>query len=263
MNRQGIVKVMAMLCVLPVICGGSRLEVKSLGGKIIFVSGKVEVLAAGTEDWTPAYKKTKLETDDKVRTGEKSFAEIVLLGDSILRLAPKTELTLSGEKKQGDFVAKVKVKFGRLWSNLANLTKKRSRMEVETQAAIIGVRGTVFNTDVRGKTTVSVYQGKVEVYNPLAVDETPIEGAFQAPSEVSGPGEIAPAFSEVSKEQWAVLLAENQRLVIADDGTQQQSDIDPEDDASDEWVSWNQERDGELGEAREAYIDKREAAEPE
>jgi len=263
MNRQGFVKLLLMFCVLPMVCGGTRLEVKSLGGKIIFVSGIVDVLASGDKEWIPAYKKTKLEADDKVRTGEKSFAEIVLLGDSILRLAPGTELTLSGEKQGGDFVASVKVKFGRLWSNLANLTKKRSRMEVETQAAIIGVRGTVFNTDVRKATTVSVYQGKVEVYNPLAVDETPIEGAFQAPSEVTGPGEIAPAFSEVSKEQWAVLLAENQRLVIGDDGTQQQSDIDPEADASDEWVSWNQERDSEMGDEREAYIDQRQAAEPE
>ncbi len=259
MNKKKLSGIVAMLCVMPMLCGGTRLEVKSLGGKIIFISGTVEVLPKGDEKWKPAYKKTSLEAEDKVRTGAGSFAEIVLLGDSILRLAPKTELTLTGEKKKGGFVANIKVKFGRLWSNLASLTKKRSRMNVETSSAIIGVRGTVFNTDVRKNTTVSVYRGKVEVYNPLQKDESPIEGAFQAPREVSGPGEIAPSFKEVTKEQWAVLLAENQRLVISSDGSHEQSDIDPDEEADDEWVSWNQERDNELGDERAEYIKKRQA----
>ncbi len=253
----------ALLLLSLLLCAGTKLEVKSLGGKIIFISGVVEVLPAGSEKWQPAYKKTALVAEDKVRTGKDSYAEVVLLGDSILRLAPETELTLRGEKKDGQFVASVKLKFGRLWSNLASLTRKRSRMEVSTSAAIIGVRGTIFDTNVRKGTTVSVYKGEVEVYNPLKVDETPIEGAFVAPREVRGPGEVAPAFKEVSMEKWTVLLGQNQRLSISEDGSQERSDIDLEEDAEDEWVKWNQDRDGEMGEDRAGYIEHRQAEEAE
>ncbi len=128
--------------------------------EITIVAGGAEVVRADTRRTEPAARDMELYVGDTVRTRYDGKVEILFDQGTLLRLGENTEVRLQQtEDQNGVFVA-----IGRLWARIKKLFG-RSKFEVETPAAVAGVRGTTLRVDVRadGESTVAVDEGEAEV----------------------------------------------------------------------------------------------------
>ncbi|MDI3280621.1 MAG: FecR family protein [Bacillota bacterium] len=109
---------------------------------------------------------------DRIRTGRDSQLELSFPDRSKVLVGPQTDLTI-----QDLTPAKVRLQLslGRLWLFVRPIAVPCARFEVETPAAVIGVRGTVFSVSVQpeGTTRVSVASGQVEVQSLAQVVAVP------------------------------------------------------------------------------------------
>ena len=228
------------------------LEVKGTTARLIYIKGKVEILPAGGKAWVSASNRRQVAGGEHVRTKERSLAEVLLENGSVLRMAPSTELIIKEAGVGEKLVTSVRLSVGQFWSNVSRLTRRGSKFEVETESATIGVRGTVFNTgvDEDEDMRVQVYEGRVEVWNPIQeVDPNASNEAIEAP------GEVSPGFKEISREAWTIMLDVNQELQVDKSGEHKQATIDPKEEAAqDSWVKFNQDRDRLLAKSKDDYL---------
>ena len=142
-------------------------------GKIIGLSGRVFVKKSDS-----GFKKLKLNdylyNGDVLKTSHNSRAKVIFVDDSIVSVAPKSQLKIekyefNKEKRERDSV--LNLLGGKVKLLVAKLTKKRN-FKVKTATATVGVRGTEFivSTQNINESEVLVLSGSVEVMNPL--DET-------------------------------------------------------------------------------------------
>lgn len=245
---------LALACVAaPALIDAASLQIKGNSARLIYISGKVEVQRDGTRTWRSAYRNRHLGGGDKVRTQSRALAEIALPGGSILRVAPFTEVQLKPPTLGEEVVTTVKVSFGRFWSNIRRLTQRGRKFSVETDSAVIGVRGTIFNTVVDSKkgVNVQVYRGEVEVWNPFPEDDPDADK-----SVIESPTEMAPSFREVTREQWTVKVGQNQQIRVEPNGDFEEEELDPEAEAAAQsWIRFNRNRDELLANSRQKYFE--------
>ena len=124
--------------------------------------------------------------------------------------------------------------------------KKRTNLRVETPTAIAGIRGTAYDMKVaKDKSTyVRVFEGQVEIYNPLQkMEASGIERKLEKPHKVQGPYEVE-APHPVSQEEWTqIVLRQYQEVLITAKGIGKARDFDYRQEKETEWVKWNEERD--------------------
>ncbi len=212
-------------------------------GKITFYVGTVEV-KAGNGDWLTADSLNYvIRQNMKIRTTSDSKAEITLSNNTIVRLDEKTEVDMKNcfpaeEKKS----SKIVLTLGNLWANMTRLTQTRSNFETESPTAVAAVRGTIYNMSYNESdttSTVAVHEGKVDVVPAKKKSkESGVPQGWGAPKEV-GPPKV------VSLDEWITILA-NQKVTIGWSGWYERADFDPEEEAKDEWVKFNLDRDAEL-----------------
>jgi hypothetical protein len=120
-------------------------------GHIVALEGQVQVLPGGQEAAAvTAILNTAVSMGDVVATGPVSKAKVLFVDDTVLNLGPKTSVRLDekvydpGEKER---VSKVRV----LWGTIRAIVHKGlgggKEFEVETDTAVIGVKGTHFIVD--------------------------------------------------------------------------------------------------------------------
>lgn len=224
-------------------------EGRPVAGKVSYADG--DVFRAEKEEGP--FRKLKLDADlfegDYLKTDEGARLEARLTDRSILRLAPGSRMQLKqahfSHEENGEKKVTAQLLVGRLWAKVTSLFGN-SEFQVSTPNAVAGVRGTVFAVD-RGadkSTTVKVFSGKVLVSNkPTFYQEgTKKFDGSQKPGErkqVAGP-------QEVTKKQWEESMAGAlQQIRVADGGAMgTTAPIAQEDSAKDEWIAWNQQRDG-------------------
>lgn len=240
-------------------------KVITVSAKITVIYGKAKVLRAGKNRWINAYRKMKLFPGDKIRTGKKTKIEIRFIDGSIIRLADNSEMEISRlerDEKNKQNNTGLRAKVGNFWTRIKQVAGYKNNFEVTTPTAVAGVRGTVYRMEIKEDTTtmVRVYKGKVEVRTWLEIYEDMVkprgekeekieeepkkEGRYEieGPVEVEGP-------TEVSLEEWIRIVKSMQQIVIAPDKMPEDpKGFDAEEDAKDEWVKWNKERD--------AYLEK-------
>jgi hypothetical protein len=207
-------------------------------GTVSYLVGTATRTAGGKSE--ELKKGSTVFQDDVIETGDKARLELKLNDKSVIRLAPKSKTQLKAASFEGGpdnrkFSASLAL--GNVWAKVTSAVGGDAKFEVETENAVAGVRGTTFRVDARAdKTTlVKVYAGSVAV-GPSA----PIYSLGHKKAErklVSGP-------QQVSREQWEKLVGRMMQIVVGADGRPTEpTAFDEKEDAKDEWVAWNTERD--------------------
>src|SRR5262249_5341259 len=119
---------------------------QSEAGSVAAVVGTLEVKRAGA--WQPAGIGVPVFAGDRVRTGPSDAAKIVLADDSVLDIAPDSEMsldTLIVDEPAHRFQAMLHLVRGKIRAWVSEYYRQpRARFELETPTAVAGVRGTEF-----------------------------------------------------------------------------------------------------------------------
>ncbi len=149
---------------------------------LVFQNGEVavgEAAPGGEMAWRPAVSGMTVLPGMRIRTSD-GYADLLLPGRSLIRIAPHTELVLTraeivaagqtpGEAQPqaqgGRAVTRLFLSIGRIWVHVIRQFNYLVDFEVQTPSAVAGVRGTIFSVMVAadGSTVVSVQNGKVAV----------------------------------------------------------------------------------------------------
>lgn len=230
----------------------SQVSLAAEFGKITLPLGKVEVLIAGSEDWSRAMPRQALNVNDQIRTAAKSRCEITLTGGGKVRIGENSDLVLTEANVKPmvkNFNATLKK--GNAWVSAKAAFGEKKNVSIRTPTAVAAIRGTVYRTEAgEDESSVLVYEGKVDVNQPSIVEQEQQETKpgdkpkfklgpvqeIQAPTEVPGP-------YEVSLEDW-ITLVEGMQINVRKDGKYNMFKFDQTVDAEDEFVQWNKELDG-------------------
>lgn len=215
------------------------------------LDGTAQAFTKGVAAGTPLKKGDALKKDQEVRVGEKSRIEIRFPDGTAMRFSENSRVNLNDvfyNKQSGSKSVKVGLSVGKLWANVRKLTTSDSNVEVRTSNAVAGVRGTVYRVNVAEdkSAVVKVYDGSVYVANPPRDAATP-SGAVQQPVQVPGPHQVPPPYHEITMDEWHVIVKSFQQVTISPQGVASEpQDFNAQEDAADDWVKWNQERDKDL-----------------
>lgn len=203
----------------------SREDIKSINaerqdvarGRIVEVTGDVEVLARGETEWKPAEKGMSLDEGYSIRSGPDSKAVAVFAEKIIMAIEAESEVDLEKLQKsrRHGINFKMDLNKGQIWNDVGKLKTKRSKFYVETPQAVTGVRGTVFTVEISpdNTTKVGVIKGSVAV-RTRGMARTPTNIGENTMTEVAEG--VAPAQpTEISSEyvaQWDVYKSKFQRI---------------------------------------------------
>jgi hypothetical protein len=117
-------------------------------GRFTQVEGQVELLKAGQSPAVPAAAQTGVEEKDVIKTGDESRAQLRFLDDTILTIAPLSQVTIESylydaqqKKRQSSF----EVAQGLVHAVVTKIfQEKEPDFFIKTQTAVMGVRGTEF-----------------------------------------------------------------------------------------------------------------------
>lgn len=229
-------------------------QVRANKGVITYLGGQVQVKRAGETQWTSACPNMILLENDQIKVLSQSRAELILDNQSVMRLSENTLLTihkLEEEKATQKETARMDISTGKLWVRMAKLFNPASRYDVKTPTAIAGVQGTVYQVKVAGdqSTTIQVFQGAVNIYNPFpkATPSGPGKAmGLEEPHEVAGPQQV-PGPTTVSREEWTqIVVRQFQQITVTGRGIPHPAPFDPNNERQTEWVQWNEERDADF-----------------
>lgn len=135
-------------------------------GKIINMEGDVDITSLSTGTNYIAANETKIRRDYKIRTGKRSFAEILLNDGTRIIMKDVTVINIMNLKLgENDPPAKVRVLTGKVRIIMKNGFNSRA-MIIKTPTAVIGTRRADIGFIVSNKETKVVsFSGEVEVAN--------------------------------------------------------------------------------------------------
>lgn len=186
-------------------------------------------------DWHNLKKGQVLLPLNEVKTMPQTRLTILLADGSEVRVAPNSHLRINAQTNiqasQYDF----QLMLGRVWAKFRKNVKLRAKLILRTAQAKINVRGTSYEASANGQETqVRVFTGSVAVGENKAVDT-----AFGEPQEIAPP-------SEVSREEWQVIVAAFYTITIR----QNQEPSTPQrftmNEVKSDWIDWNLDRDQKL-----------------
>jgi len=226
-------------------------------GLVCYREGLLARRPGRLSDWLDAPLRSRVEEDDRVRTGEQGRAEIQFKTRNILRLAPATTLHLARlveEEREAAIAVDLELEEGGLWAELDNLDED-DEFTVRSRVMGAAITGTSFTLDVDAsqETVLTVHRGEVRV----AADAASLRGAKPAigvdslatllrppppprpgaPVPVPGPVPVAGP-REVSLQEWLVIVRDMQEIRIGADGRVRGAGrVSSPGDS--EWVRWN------------------------
>jgi hypothetical protein len=135
---------------------------------IDLMAGEVRVSFDEGKTWLPAEEGMQLSEGALIRTGDGAYCDLVLPGRGIFRVSFNTVLSI---KSLTEKVQTLTVSRGQLFVNITERLRDDEDFRVETETAVLAVRGTVFNIDFDGETTrASVKNGSVRVVENVLSD---------------------------------------------------------------------------------------------
>jgi len=140
-------------------------------GEIVYLEGDVTVSRKG--EILPFYEVDMglpLEEEDIIRTGRNGYIEIDMTypsAGSTLKVKPDTVFYFESRENGGSSSTRVNLIGGSLGLKVNKLTRNES-MNVETQSAVMGIRGTEFyvNKAPTGELLITCREGKVSCATP-------------------------------------------------------------------------------------------------
>ncbi len=228
------------------------MQVRANKGVVTYLDGQVQLKKSGDPHWSTARPNHILCEKDQLKVLAQSRAELILDNQSVMRLSENTLLTLrklEEETTSQKETIRMDLSLGKLWARAARLFNPRSRLEVRTPTAIAGVQGTTYQVSVidERSTTIQVFEGAVNVYNPFPATRVPPATGWpiplREPQEVRGPQEV-PGPTAVSREEWTqIVLRQFQQITVTDRDISRPTSFDINKERQSEWLRWNEERD--------------------
>ena len=124
------------------------------------ISGKVEIKAPGSSNWTPARQGQSVARTAVVSTGFKSTV-VIALGNSLLSVQPLTRLTVEEiQETAGNERVNINLQTGRIRADVKPPAGGKTEFTVKSPSATASVRGTSFEFD---GLTLRVDEGRVHV----------------------------------------------------------------------------------------------------
>lgn len=144
---------------------------EALKGEIIYLEGEVNISRRG--EFLPAHDVdmgTQVEDEDMVRTGADGYAEIELAypdQGTLLKIQPDTAFYFEKREDRAESVVNLTLLNGTLGLKVNKLASNQS-MNVETQSAVMGIRGTLFdvNKSATGEILITCEEGRVSCSTP-------------------------------------------------------------------------------------------------
>jgi phage tail protein X len=232
----------------------SDTQVRAQKGVITYLEGHVQVRKSREAQWIPGQANMILGEDDQIKVLSRSRAELILDNQSVLRLSENTLLTihkLEKEENTGKENTRMGISLGRVWVKVRKFFNPASRTDMETPTVIAGVQGTIYQLSVAPdqSTTIQVYEGAVNVYNPFPKALPSAPGApvqVEKPREIAGPQEVKGP-TAVSREEWTqIILHQFQEITVTGREVPQPRPFQPGIERQNEWTRWNEERDADF-----------------
>jgi hypothetical protein len=157
MKKAVIILIFFFMCCCPAFAG------KKLG-KLIQIVGDVDITSLTTGKKMIPEIGDYVESDHKIRTGNKSYVEILLNEGTTLMMKEISVLNIAMVKmREADPPSRIRLLTGKLRIILKSVYDETS-MVVKTHTAIAGVRGTDFGIiAAQNETKIVVFEGRVEV----------------------------------------------------------------------------------------------------
>jgi len=133
--------------------------------ELITFRGTAEVRINFNTNWQPARLKHPLPALSSVRTGDLSWASLLFIDQTQIKLSANTMFTIKrASQKKGREKTILEIRKGKAWMRSKTLPKG---LTVQTPAINAGIHGTdwVIEVDSEGKTTLSVLSGEVVFAN--------------------------------------------------------------------------------------------------
>jgi len=215
-------------------------------GVVTYADGQVKRKPVEVENWENAPVNTNILSGDKVRTYQKSRAELDLAQLDIIRLAPRTSIDivrLYQETKEQKVKTEIKLEQGELWASVHEV-EVDTEFDITAPITAAAITGTVLRLKVEEDSTtqLKVYKGEVRITN--APEREDLKPRSLVPHEVPGPHPI-PGPHEVSLEEWIYIVQSMQQITVDSKGkVVSMGKFSKQDkDEKDSWVRWNQRRD--------------------
>ncbi len=213
--------------------------------RVTFVQGEVRRQTEAEGPWSALPLGTFVQAGERIMTMKGARLELQLPDKSIIRFDEESDIRLA-KAEYNPAESKRDVHFtlmlGKTWANIQEVFGSSNGVQVETDNAIVGVRGTIFRMNVAADRSamVRVYRGRVEVSKPHRVPAPGEEGSqiqrVPGPTRVPGP-------HRVTMEEWVRIVEAMQQITVSPDGIPSTTrPFTMEEDLND-WVQWNLERD--------------------
>lgn len=146
---------------------GERSESES--AELSIQKGKVEVLLAEAEAWTPTITGQKFYEGESIRTNNNTRASLEIMGANTIFLDENTEIFLKKlqQKSSNRKEILITLREGQVWTKVSSddfAATSKSKFEVESQYLITNVQGTAFNLQSSNiQDSIRLLKGSVEV----------------------------------------------------------------------------------------------------
>ena len=213
--------------------------------RVTFVQGEVQRQTAPEGSWSALPLGTFVQAGERIMTMKGGRLELQLPDRSIVRFDEESDVRLV-KAEYNPAQSKRNVRFsltlGKTWANIQDVFGGSKGVQVETDNAIVGVRGTVFRMNLLADRTalIRVYRGKVSVRKPQRIP-APGEPGSQI-QRVPGPTRV-PGPHRVTVEEWIRIVEAMQQITVSAEGIPSKPRTFSMKEDLNEWVQWNLERD--------------------
>jgi hypothetical protein len=216
--------------------------------RVTYVRGEVRRQTSEDGPWTALPLGAFVKAGERIMTMKGGRLELQLPDKSIIRFDQESDVRLA-KAEYNPAQSKRDVRFslllGKTWANIQNVFGSSKGVEVETENAIVGVRGTVFriNVSLDRSAMIKVYRGSVAVSKPQRIS-APGEPGSEI-QRVPGPTRV-PGPHRVTVEEWIRIVEAMQQITVSAEGIPSKPRTFTMEEDLNDWVQWNLERDQQI-----------------
>lgn len=213
--------------------------------RVTLVRGEVKRQTLAEGRWSVLTLGVFVQAGERIMTMKSARLELQLPDRSIIRFDEESDVRLTkavynpGEAKRD---VRFALTLGKTWANIQEVFGSKKGVQVETDNAVVGVRGTIFRLNVVADRSalVRVYSGSVAVRKPHRVPAPGEEGSqiqrIPGPTRVPGP-------HRVTMEEWVRIVEAMQQITVSPEGIPSTPRTFTMEEDLNDWVQWNLERD--------------------
>ena len=213
--------------------------------RVTFVQGEVRRQTTAEGSWSALPLGTFVQAGERIMTMKGGRLELQLPDRSIIRFDEDSDVRLV-KAEYNPAQSKRNVRFslalGKTWANIQDVFGSSKGVQVETENAIVGVRGTVFRVNLLADRSamIKVYLGKVAVRKAHRIPAPGQPGSqiqrIPGPTRVPGP-------HRVTVEEWIRIVEAMQQITVSAEGIPSKPRTFSMEEDLNDWVQWNMERD--------------------